>query len=123
MQNKIGEFEKLRDKEQTNLIQSNENDELNNVSNEPADKDYALRQAQYQFQLGEFDNELMKKQYLHQKMLENLTQLSSKDTKLESNMDELKSRIDSLEKEKEDLMDQIRTSDRKYIILFLNIFI
>jgi kinesin family protein 4/21/27 len=112
MQNKIGEFEKLRDKEQTNLMQNNDNeDELN--SNEPADKDYALRQAQMQFQLGEFDTELMKKQYLHQKMIENLTQLSSKDTKLESNMDELKSRIDSLEKEKEDLMDQIRTSDRK----------
>jgi hypothetical protein len=46
-------------------------------------------------------------------MLGNLTKLSSKDTKLESNMDELKSRIDSLEKEKKDLMDQIRTSDRK----------
>jgi hypothetical protein len=67
-----------------------------------------------QFQLGEFDSELMKKQYLHQKMLDNLVQLSGKDTKLESNMDELKSRIDSLEKEKEDLLDQIRTTDRKY---------
>jgi len=67
-----------------------------------------------QFQLGEFDSELMKKQYLHQKMLDNLVQLSGKDTKLESNMDELKSRIGSLEKEKEDLLDQIRTTDRKY---------
>jgi hypothetical protein len=75
MQNKIGEFEKLRDKEQTNIIQNNENDELNSVSNEPADKDYALRQAQYQFQLGEFDNELMKKQHLHQKLLEKLNSI------------------------------------------------
>lgn len=83
------------------------------ATNEPADKDYALRQAQMQFQLGEFDSELMKKQYLHQKMLDNLTQLSGKDTKLESNMDELKSRIDSLEKEKIDLLDQIRISDKK----------
>jgi hypothetical protein len=71
MQNKIGEFEKLRDKEQTNIIQNNENDELNSVSNEPADKDYALRQAQYQFQLGE----LMKKQHLHQKLLEKLNSI------------------------------------------------
>ena len=74
-----------------------------------------------QFQLGEFDSELMKKQYLHQKMLENLVQLSGKDTKLESNMDELKSRIDSLEKEKEDLLDQIRTTDRKYARFSLNL--
>lgn len=38
-------------------------------------------------------------------------------------MDELKSRIDSLEKEKEDLMDQIRTSDRKYIIIIRYLYL
>ena len=110
MQNKLGEFEKIADKE-AEMIQNDE--EMNAITNEPVDKDYALRQAQMQFQLGEFDSELMKKQYLHQKMLDNLTHLTGRDTKLESNMDELKHRIDSLEKEKEDLLDQIRTSDRK----------
>ena len=99
--NKIGEFEKLRDKEQTNSISSYEIEELNSLSNEPAYKYYVLRQAQMQLDLGKFYNELMKKQYLHQKMLKDLTQLSSKDTKLESNMNELKSRIDLLQKEKE----------------------
>ena len=34
------------------------------------DKDYALRQAKMQIQLNEYDNELFKKQMLHQKMLE-----------------------------------------------------
>jgi len=111
--NKIGEFEKLRDKEQTNSISSYEIEELNSLSNEPAYKYYVLRQAQMQLDLGKFDNELMKKQYLHQKMLEDLTQLSSKDTKLESNMNELKSRIDLLQKEKENLENQTGISDIK----------
>lgn len=77
------------------------------------DKDYALRQAKMQLQLGEFDTELLKKQSLHQKMLQSLVHLTGRDSKLESNMDELKNRIELLEKEKEDLLDQIRTSDRK----------
>jgi hypothetical protein len=36
-------------------------------------------------------------------------------------MDELKSRFDSLEKE--NLMDQIRTSDRKYIIIIRYLYL
>jgi kinesin family protein 4/21/27 len=79
--------------------------------NEPVDKDYAFRQAKMQYQLSEYDTELMKKQFLFQKMLEN--NINSQHATLDSNMDELKSKIDTLEKEKEELMETIRSSDTR----------
>ena len=63
-----------------------------------------------QVQLSEYDSELMKKEILHRKKLENILS-TTKDT----NTEELKSRIEMLEKEKEELQDLVRNSDaRKY---------
>ena len=79
------------------------------TSNEPADKEFTLRQARMQYQLADFDSELVKKQSLHQKMVENLTRTNM----TFENLDELKSRIECLEREKEELQGVIKSSDKK----------
>ncbi len=71
------------------------------------DKDYALRQAKMQIQLNEYDNELFKKQMLHQKMLES-TSLYGGGIKYENSIEDLKHQVDSLEREKEELLDLIK---------------
>ncbi len=108
LQSKLGEFDQLKDKEHLSMIQENDQN-LANCDNEPVDKDFALKQAKMQYQLTEYDTELMKKQQLFQKMLEN--NMNKHENKIESNMEELKTKIDMLEKEKEDLLDVIRNGD------------
>ncbi len=109
LQSKLGEFEQLKEKEQSNEMHQEENADFVQT-NEQEDKDFALRQAKMQIQLTEYDSELMKKQMLFKKMMDN--NLSSiKDYKFDSSMDELKSKIESLEKEKEELHDMIRNAD------------
>ena len=110
LQSKLGEFDQLKDKEQLSMIQENEQNLATCDSvNEPVDKDFALRQAKMQYQLTEYDTELMKKTQLFQKMLEN--NMNKHENKIEANMDDLKTRIDALEKEKEDLLDVIRNGE------------
>ena len=105
LQNKLGEYDQLKEKsEKSALIEDAEKQELN-IIDDVADKDYALRQAQMQVQLTEYDSELMRKQVLFQKMLEN-----NINSKLDTQMDELKHKIESLEKEKDELLDVIRAS-------------
>ena len=125
LQAKFGEFEKIKEKEQTEFVGS---DELTlevsgpwvnkfrgergcqvtivSLQAEPADKEFALRQAKMQVQLSEYDSELMKKEMLHRKMLENILS-TAKDT----NTEELKSRIELLEREKEELQELVRSGD------------
>jgi kinesin family protein 4/21/27 len=105
LQNKLGEYDQLKEKsEKSALIDDADKQELN-IIDDVADKDYAFRQAQMQVQLTEYDSELMRKQVLFQKMLEN-----NINSKLDSQMDELKHKIESLEKEKDELLDVIRAS-------------
>ena len=61
-----------------------------------------------QVQLSEYDSELMKKEILHRKMLENILS-TAKDT----NTEELKSRIELLEREKEELQELVRSGDSR----------
>ena len=97
----------LREKENSKIV--NEEDLNCEDSNEPAYKDYALRQAKMQVQLTEFDTELIRKQQLHQKMLDNV----KGEYTIDSKMQDLTNKIESLEKEMKDLLDLISTADTK----------
>lgn len=73
-----------------------------------------------QMQLTEYDTELMKKQQLFKRMIENNASSARDDTRIEASLEELKSKIEGLEREKEDLQNQLRTGDsRKYEYLIL----
>lgn len=129
LQAKFGEFEKIKENEQQQQAEFAEitlevsvragrlTDQLttgltccfcSQQQAEPADKEFALRQAKMQVQLSEYDSELMKKEILHRKMLENILS-TAKDTSTE----ELKSRIELLEREKEELQELVRTGDSR----------
>ena len=115
---KIGELEAQQTKAQQQQQQA-ENDEADQEQQqqnplEPAEKDYALRQAQMQVQLTEYDSELAKKESLFKKMMENQTysgMFGGYEGATSSGVDELKSKIAALEKEKEELQDMLRSSD------------
>jgi hypothetical protein len=82
------------------------------LSIEPLDKDFALRQAQMQVQLTEYDSELATKEHLFRQMMEN-NQIEQAETRLTVNMDELKCKIKTLEKEKEELQNFVAKADSK----------
>ena len=136
MRVKLGELEQLKDKEQSDLMENAERDSqlLSEAAaagtlTEPADKDYALRQAQMQYQLTEYDSELLRKQVLFQKMMENNKLASSGSSGVGGtatvgasssssvNAEEMRSKIESLEAEKADLLETIRvdTAARKLV--------
>lgn len=118
---KIGELEAQQTKAQQQQQQQADNDEADQEQQqqqqnplEPAEKDYALRQAQMQVQLTEYDSELAKKESLFKKMMENQTysgMFGGYEGATSSGVDELKSKISALEKEKEELQDMLRSSD------------
>jgi hypothetical protein len=137
LESKLGEFDLLREKEEQNRMapsaadqDMNEHGESgsangNNVI-EPLEKDYALRQAQMQVQLTEYDSELAKKELIFRKMVENNLNAQKESTEFDISMQELKTKINALEKEKEELQDLVRNADsRKYgrfifFVLFLS---
>ena len=91
----------------TETDQNSENNESDN-NTDHEDKEFTLRQAQMQYQLTEYDTNLQRKQALHSKMLESLTQSHGS----MDNMTELKSRIELLEAEKSDLQRVVSSNDR-----------
>lgn len=127
LESKLEEFDQMKVKEEQNqpnadqeMNENNENGNDNII--EPADKDYAFRQAQMQFQLSEYDSELAKKEQIFRKMIENNMSSQNGTSRYDINMDELKSKINALEKEKEELLDIIRAAEsKKYLFIFHSI--
>lgn len=123
LESKLEEFDQMKVKEEQNQL-PNADQEMNENANdnviEPADKDYAFRQAQMQIQLSEYDSELAKKELIFRKMLENNMSSQHGASRYDINMDELKSKINSLEKEKEELLDIIRAAESKKYLFILH---
>ncbi len=110
LQSKLGEFEQLAGKNTKEEVKEEEEEMETGHDTSPADKEFTLRQAQMQFQLTEYDTDLQRKQALHSKMLDNLSNSHMANI---GNIDDLKLRIECLEKEKEDLQRCLTSSDRK----------
>jgi hypothetical protein len=120
LQSKLGEYDQMKERakaqmaENANKSQHGCGSEME-IEDAVADKEYALKQAQMQVQLTEYDSMLMNKQVLFQKMLEN-----NLNARMDGQMDELKAKIEALEKEKKELMEVVRLGDAnsKYKVFF-----
>jgi len=117
MQSKLGEFEQLKvaREEQTNLLGAESDMTLTGDANEPLDKEHTLKMAGMQHQLNEYNSELIKKQQVFQKMLDNNTNKheSHQVTNVDSELATLKSKIESLEREKDDLLKTKHVAEQK----------
>jgi hypothetical protein len=117
MQSKLGEFEQLKvaREEQTNLLGAESDMTLTADVNEPLDKEHTLKMAGMQHQLNEYNSELIKKQQVFQKMLDNNTNKheSHQVTNVDSELATLKSKIESLEREKDELLKTKHVAEQK----------
>lgn len=117
LQSKLGEFEQLKEagEQQTNLIAAENDMTLATDANEPVDTEHTLKMAGMQHQLNEYNTELMRKQQVFQKMLENNSNKheTQQAMNVETELASLKSKIDLLEREKEELLKTKHVAELK----------
>ena len=83
-------------------------------ANEPVDTEHTLKMAGMQHQLNEYNTELIRKQQVFQKMLQNSTNTHENHSiNVDSELAGLKSKIELLEREKDELLKTKHVAEQK----------
>lgn len=116
LQSKIGEFDQLKEsrEHQSNLIAVENDTMIDGDANEPVDTEHTLKMAGMQHQLNEYNTELIRKQQVFQKMLQNSTNTHENHSiNVDSELAGLKSKIELLEREKDELLKTKHVAEQK----------
>ena len=99
---------------QSNLIAVENDTMIDGDVNEPVDTEHTLKMAGMQHQLNEYNTELIRKQQVFQKMLQNSSNTHENNSvNVDSELASLKSKIESLEREKDELLKTKHVAEQK----------